>query len=117
MQILKNEIGKNTYTFVCETWETSRAWGHRVTMFRNDYEYTTNKVRYYNRTWEMYRYQTCICGAISKVIEEEKQLIVSRYKNANNVGRLSQAKKEELYKESEILAELEELYETRKLRN
>lgn len=110
MEIRRNNIGKNEYIFVCETWETSNAWGHKVTMFRNDYEMLSNKVRYYNRTWEQYRYQSCIKGAVYKLLEDTKQREIIKYKRENDISRLSQARKEEIYKASEFITELRELY-------
>lgn len=110
MEIKKYNVGKTQYTFVCETWETSSAWGHKVTMFRNDYEETSVKIRYYNRTWECFRYQTCILKAIETTAKEYKDIAVRNYKYSNNVSRLKQEIKEKLWQENEILQELEDLY-------
>lgn len=110
MEIRKNQVGKTTYTFVCETWENSRAWGHKVTMFRNDYEMLSNKIRYYNRTWEMYRYQSCMQGAVRKAIEEYKETALNSYRYKNNVTKIKQDLKDKIYAENEIIQELEQLY-------
>lgn len=114
MRILYNEINGNKYTFVCETWETSNAWGHKVTMFRNLYEWTSHKCRYYNRTWECYPYQSCICGAIYKVLTEEKEKAIANYKREHNVSRLTKEKKEEIYNNNETILELVQLYNERR---
>ena len=112
MEIIKKTINNNRYTFICETWETSRAWGHKVTVFRNDTEYTTQKITYYNRTWESYQYQTCIFKCIEAIIEEETQYLIDTYKEVNNRKRVSQKEKDKLINDSIIIRELKELKES-----
>lgn len=109
MEIKKYNRGENTYEFVCEYWETSRAWGHKVTMFKNGIEYNTNKVRYYNRTWEMWTYQTAICGAIYKAIEQHEKRLIEQYKNNNGIIRLKAEIKQNLINADGIIKELKEL--------
>lgn len=109
MEIIKRTINNNNYTFVCETWETSRAWGHKVTLFRNDAEYTTQKVTYYNRTWESYKYQTCIFKCIETIIDEEFKYLIDTYKENTNRQRLSQTEKDEIKRNSVIIRELKDL--------
>ena len=112
MEIIKRELNDNIYTFVCETWETSRAWGHRVTMFRNNTEYTTQKVTYQNRTWECYRYQTCIYKCINQVISEESACLINGYKKEHNKQRMTQQQKDNIINDSKIIQELRELKAT-----
>lgn len=112
MEIIKKTINNNKYTFVCETWETSRAWGHKVTMFRNDSEYTTQKVTYYNRTWESYLYQSCILKCVNTVIEEESKHFIQLYKNDFNRKRLTQNEKDLIINNNALIEELKELKKT-----
>ena len=109
MEIIKRTINNNTYTFVCETWETSRAWGHRVSMFLNNYEYTTQKITYYNRTWESYKYRTCIYKCINQVIEDESEHLLNGYKKEQNKQRLNKQQKADILNNSKIIQELKEL--------
>ena len=112
MEIIKRELNNNNYTFVCETWETSKAWGHRVTMFRNNTEYTTQKIRYYNRTWESYRYRTCVFKCIDTIIEEESEHFIQLYKNDFNRKRLTQKEKNLIINNNALIEELKELRAT-----
>lgn len=109
MEIKKYTRGKNTYEFVCEYWETSYAWGHKVTMFKNDCELQTNKVRYYNRTWECWTYQTAITGAIYDEIEKRKKRLIDDYKYNNGIKRLKQEIKDSIVNADESIKELREL--------
>ena len=115
MEIIKKTINNNNYTFVCETWETSRAWGHKVTLFRNDTEYTTQKITYYNRTWESYRYQTCMLKCIDEVIAEEVKNAIEEVRELYNIKRISKDEKESIIAELEKRPYYKELKELRKL--
>lgn len=112
MEIIKRTINDNIYTFVCETWETSRTWGHKVTMFRNNIEYTTQRITYQNRTWESYPFKSCILKCINYVIDEEEIDIINDYKETNNIQRLTQDKKDEITNNSKVIKELKELKAT-----
>lgn len=75
------------YEFINETWETSQAWGHKSTLLRNGVEVGSNKVRYYNRTWEEYRYKSCMSGCIRELISERYNVLLDKYKEDNNIKR------------------------------
>ena len=117
MEILNYEIKGNKYQFCCETWETSRAWGHKVHLLRNGYELVEEKVRYYNRTWECYRYQTCMFACIRTLINELETKIILKYKEENNVNRLTKVKREEILNNTtnKDYLEYKELYNQVKL--
>ena len=61
---VKKTSNGNVWKFVNETWSNSNGWGHKTTVFRFDYDFEQHKVRYYNRTCERYKYQTCMSGAV-----------------------------------------------------
>ncbi len=69
--IYNKEINGVKFTFVCEFWKTRNCWGHKVALYKNDNVLIeTAKVRYYNRTWESYKYQSVIKSVIFNAIEE-----------------------------------------------
>lgn len=71
--IYNKEINGVKFTFVCESWRTRNSWGHEVTLYKNDtFEVGRAKIRYYNRTWECYQYQSAIKSVIYNAIEEIK---------------------------------------------
>lgn len=71
--IYNKEINGVNFTLVCESWTDRTSWGHKVTLYKNDaMTVGTVKVRYYNRTWESYRYQTAIKSVIWDAIEKIK---------------------------------------------
>lgn len=108
---LKTTSG-NTWQLVNEYWENSRAWGHKTNVIRNGYDYGTHKVRYYNRTWECYTYQTCMFGAIEEIRENELQRFIDNYKNNNDIVRFRKGERatvEKMFEETEIAKDLAEL--------
>lgn len=79
--IYNKEINGVKFKLVCETWNNRNGWGHKVTLYRNDAVTVGScKVRYYNRTWEMYEYQIAIKNVISNVIDELVKLAKTVFK-------------------------------------
>lgn len=113
MEIKKYQIENDNYEFVCEGWSNSRAWGHEVHLFRNGWEIAENRIRYYNRTWENYRFQTCMLGAIDNVMSDIVRRTIDNYKYKNNIVRFKKGEKqtitENVAKENEEYKSLIEL--------
>lgn len=84
------------YSIVNETWETSRAWGHKSTLVAQWGEIESRKVRYYNRTWESYKYQSCMHGLLDSILENDFKNYITREKENNGIARLTKQKKAEL---------------------
>lgn len=85
--IYNKEINGVTFTFVCESWRTRTSWGHEVTLYKNNsFKVARVKIRYYNRTWESYMYQSAIKNVIIdaitkiKVVAKKEFLILHNYK-------------------------------------
>lgn len=71
--IYNKEINGVKFTIVCESWQTRNSWGHKVSLYRNESFFVGSaKIRYYNRTWERYQYQSAIKSVIYNVMEEIK---------------------------------------------
>lgn len=83
--IYNKEIHGVKFTLVCESWTDRTSWGHKVTLYRNDSVVVgTYKVRYYNRTWETYQYQSAIKGVISNVLDSITQELRNAFKTLHN---------------------------------
>lgn len=114
MEIKKKIINGNVWQLVNESWSTSSSWGHRTNVIRNGYDYGETKVRYYNRTWEMFAFQTCMSAAVSKIYQEELERFIENWKYRNNVDRFKRGQKQEiikLFEQEEIAQELKILKE------
>lgn len=44
----------------CDYYETRNSWGHRGHVETNTHYLNKGKIRYWNRTWECYRYQSLL---------------------------------------------------------
>lgn len=70
------KIGGNEYEFKCQTWETRGGWGHSVTLYdtRNFDIIAEVDVRYYNRTWESFTFQTAMLKACREAMNKYDNL-------------------------------------------
>lgn len=120
---IKRVNGKkgNKIELVNESWSTSRSWGHKTNVIVNDYDYGTYKVRYYNRTWEDYTFQSCMLDAVRKIIEDNITRYLKNYKYTNNITRFKKGQREELiakYKENnDLMLDLEQTLQAINERN
>lgn len=110
----------NEYNIVNEYWETSHAWGHKSTLIAPWGEVESHKVRYYNRTWERYTYESCMSGLIETILEDNLKSYITQYKEKNDITRLLADKKAKVIKEwqeKEYIQDLKEIQERIKNRN
>ena len=102
------------YNIVNENWETSRAWGHKSTLVAHWGEVESHKVRYYNRTWERYTYESCMSGLINTILEDNLKSYITQYKEKNDIARLTSLQKDMIkaeWQEKEYIQELMEIKE------
>ena len=114
MEVREIKVRNTKFRFVCEGWSNSRAWGHRVVLFENGREIDEAKIRYYNRTWESYTYETCMLCSIDDIEETEKNKFINDYKYQNNIDRFKKGQKDEvikMFEETEKAKELKALKE------
>ena len=101
----------NEYYIVNESWKTSNSWGHKSTLIAPWGEVESKKVRYYNRTWENYTYQTCMSDLLSTILENNLKSYITQYKEKNDISRLLADKKAEVIKEWEQKEYIQDLME------
>ena len=99
------------YNIVNEYWETSNSWGHKSTLIAPWGEVESHKVRYYNRTWESYTYQTCMSGLLYTILENNQKSYITEYKEKNGISRLLADKKAKVIKEWQEKEYIQELME------
>ena len=102
------------YNIVNETWETSRAWGHKSTLIAPWGEVESRKVKYINRTWERYTYESCMSGLIETILENNLKSYITQYKEKNDITRLTSLQKDMIkaeWQEKEYIQDLMEIKE------
>ena len=99
MSIIKSKkiMGK-VFSIYAESWENYRAWGHKAVLKINECYTWESKIRYYNRTWESYQYESVIHSVIYDYIEYIKENIKERFKEEKNIKRITEKYKKELEK-------------------
>ena len=89
-----NDESLKDYSIICEYWETSRAWGHRAILMYKGMRIQEAKIRYYNRTWEVYRFQSCMKKLISIYHDEKLEDSIKAYKDLHGISRFKKGEKE-----------------------
>ena len=108
MERRKIIVNNNEYEFINEGWETSRSWGHESWLLKNGYEIGHNRVTYINRTWENYRFQTCMLGVLWQLINDRETELKEQFKENKNISRLTKKYDDEFKKyldDDELLKE------------
>lgn len=112
MEIKKFNVGEVSYEFVCEGGYTRNGFYHRATLFKesngNSYKLAENKVNYLNRTWESYRYQTAISGALYDYSNRRYNTLLNQFKNEKGYAKMTKKRYDEfhnsdLYKNDEVI--------------
>ena len=97
--IYNKEINGVKFTLVCESWCTRYSWGHEVTLYKNDFaKIGRAKIRYYNRTWESYQYQSAIKAVIFETIERIKSAAKIAFKELHHYKVLTKKRASEFAK-------------------
>ena len=95
MEIRKITINDREYTFINESKSNYKGFYHKTTLLvNNDVELTTQKIQYYNRTWEIYTFYSVMNKAINTLIEELESDFIKNYKEEYKISRLTQKEME-----------------------
>ena len=110
---IKCKSGKE-YNIVNEYWETSNSWGHKSTLIAPWGEVESRKVKYLNRTWERYTYESCMSGLINTILEDNLKSYITQYREKNGITRLTSLQKDMIkaeWQQQEYTQELMEIKE------
>ena len=99
------------FKIVGDTFSNSQSWGHTAVVFKDNYELSKSKIRYYNRTWERYTYQSVILDALYDAIKSRQSRLIADYKDKTGVTRMSKRKKEEIVECDNEIIELRDVYD------
>lgn len=96
MEIKKVTIDNREYEFVNSSRDTRSGFAHDCTLFCNGSELVKNSCHYLNRTWECYRYQTVMKGAVRMLMDRVAHRRETIFRANNNIKRMTAEKREEL---------------------
>lgn len=102
---MRRELNINgvNYSFVNETFETRYSWGHISTLYKDYEKIATNKVRYYNRIWEAYQYQSAMAGLVYQLKENFINNYIRDYKEKNNIAKFKKGQKQLVIDEAKTM--------------
>ena len=100
MDIRKVNVNGKTYEFVNESGNTRNGFYHKSTLFvSNEEGYSwnkgENKVSYLDRTWECYRYQTCMMGLVRKLIDNRIEKSLHDFKIEKGYSKMTDKRRAE----------------------
>ena len=95
-QIYSVDFNGVNYSVLGESWETRNSWGHTAYLLRNGDEISRARVRYYNRTWESYRYQSAGLQAVDVARDAAVARALEDYRERTGKKRLSADEKKQI---------------------
>jgi len=96
MELKKFKINNHEIEFVCESRYTRSGFAHDCTLFV-DGRYTTKCTAHYlNRTWERYRYQSVMLGAVNTTIKSIESNNEQILKEAHGWKKMTPDRRKEL---------------------
>lgn len=111
MEIKKFTVNGKEYEFVNSSRNTRSGFAHDTTLFINGVAKTKNTSHYLNRTWECYRYQTVMLGAVRELINDRRICLEKKYKEDNGFSKLTEKRRsvlEDIFTADNVLNEYEE---------
>lgn len=113
MREITKIINGNEYIFINSYRKNRSGFVHESELKKNGQNIGKNKCQYYNRTWEVYTYQTVMQGIVYNLMKEFTESFKDLWKEKHGFKRLNSDRRkmfmEDLEKESEYM-ELKELY-------
>ena len=98
------------FKIVAQSYETRNSWGHKAYLVNdNNYTMNTYKIRYYNRTWECYQYQSVIKSVLNDYLTQLIHDYINDYKDSNNITRLNHNLKQPLTDQAKMTPLYEKL--------
>lgn len=85
-------------TIILESKSNYYGFKHLATLIYGYSKRAKTSIQYYNRTWEVFTYQTIINKIINIELESIEQTQKDLYKESNNIKRLTKEKEKEVLK-------------------
>ena len=77
-------------------WRKSRSWGHESRLFYDGLEENYARIKYQNRTWESFEFESCMLDVVTDWIENYRKKFEKSFKHTNNIKRLNPEKRVEM---------------------
>lgn len=87
-------VNDNKYEFVCMSEKNYNGFKHIAKLYINGRFITRSNRQYYNRTWEMYNYQSVMIDIIKVMINDVNEIYLDKFKTEK--GYKNMTKKRQL---------------------
>lgn len=91
-------FNKGEFSIIAETYNTRFSWGHKATLLHDGREIAKAKIRYYNRTWEKYTYQSVCFAVINTAIDNRTKHLYNNFRDRYQRTRLTKEMREDATK-------------------
>lgn len=81
---------RHQYEIIARSWETRNSWGHEAELWMDGRFVDSEKVRYYNRTWESWQYQSVCLSLLSNYAGRIESVLLDQYRIIHEKKRLNQ---------------------------
>lgn len=96
MESITKKIGNAKFEFLVNSRGNRSGFVHECELYMNGEQISRHKCQYYNRTWERYRFQTVMLGAVDRVIEQTAERIREAEKDRRGWRKLTQQRRNEI---------------------
>lgn len=90
-------------TIQCHVYETRNSWGHVAKLMNNGREVSKCRIRYYNRTWESFEFESVISNLLHKT------QIIPNDQIKNFLNNLEEAERREVDQKFGLIAGIAQL--------
>ena len=111
METITKNIKGYDFTFINEFGETKNGFKHHTDLYFGIELINSNTSYYYNRTWESYAYQSCMCAAVMNEIDYQLSIYKIHFKHEKKYKRLTAARKKEFIEWLKKNSKMNILYE------
>ena len=113
MERIVKKIGNAEFTFWLNSRNNRSGFVHECELYMENECLAKEKMQYYNRTWECYRFQSVMLGAVQNAIDYAKQKMIDNAKAEHGWQKLTAERRkimEQEFEQNGGLKTLEELY-------
>lgn len=97
--MIEFKVGEDKYTFINHTESSQSGFTHVSQMFKNGSYKGHARIRYVNRTWESYQYESVMRRNVSRLMDNRAFELFEEFKTRHNYTRMTEKRRREWEKE------------------
>lgn len=93
---VEKEVNGKVFVFINHWIKNYSGFKHETELYLNNKLLSEVSIQYYNRTWERYEFETSMNSCITHALDDIFELTKTEFKEANNIKRLTEKRKQEV---------------------